>query len=166
LGTSTPPASVIIRPAELDDVEPILEMHERLSSDTLYNRYHANRLPSQSEIEHIVQLNGQNGRSFVAAIPGKRPKIVGLALYIITEQGTAETAFLVEDLYQGQGIGRRLMQALSQAATKEDICILNARVLRSNRPMMHLLYTSGQLIDKKSDYGALELQVDICSLSE
>jgi len=162
LGISYAHASVTIRPVQADDVEPILEMHQRLSSHTLYNRYHADRLPTRQEIEQLVYINGENGRALVAAIPGTTPKIVGLAYYIVIGDGTAETAFLVEDLYQGQGIGRRLMQALTQIAANEDICIFNARVLSTNRPMLHLLNTSGRLIDKKLDFGAFELKVDIC----
>jgi hypothetical protein len=58
------------------------------------------------------------------------------------------------------------MQALTRAAAGEDICLFSARVLTSNKPMIHLLRTSGQLIDKKIDYGAYELKIDICSVSE
>lgn len=166
LGISTTPPSVTIRAARPDDVEPIMEMHQRLSGDTLYQRYHINRLPSRKEIEQIIQVDGENGRVLVAAVPGQTSKIVGLAFYVITEQGTAETAFLVEDLYQGQGLGRRLMQALTRAAASENICQFSARVLTSNKPMIHLLKTSGQLIDKRIDYGAYELKIDICPVSE
>jgi GNAT superfamily N-acetyltransferase len=89
-----------------------------------------------------------------------------MAYYVVTDEGTAETAFLVEDLYQGQGIGRRFMNALSQAAKAESICFFDSRVLPSNKAMLRLLYLSGQLVHKKRDYDAFEMRTDICQVNE
>lgn len=166
LGEAAVPASLIIRPMQPDDIDPILEMHTRLSTDSLYKRYHMVRVPTRQEIERIANMERENGGVMVAAILGVKPKIVGLAYYVVTGQDTAETAFLVEDMYQGQGIGRRLMQALTWVAAAQDICYFNARVLPTNKPMIHLLHKSGQLVHKKRDYGAFEMHLDICSLNE
>lgn len=166
LGETAAQTAVTIRPVKRDDVEQILAMHQRLSSDSLYNRYHIARIPTRQEIEGVIELDGENGRVLVASVSGRVSKIVGMAFYVVTDEGTAETAFLVEDLYQGQGIGRRLMTALSQAAAAEAICFFDSLVLSSNKPMLHLLYQSGQLVYKKRDYGAIEVRTDICQVSE
>jgi ribosomal protein S18 acetylase RimI-like enzyme len=165
LGETAAPASLTIRPAQNNDIDLILEMHQRLSDDSLYNRYHIARIPSRKEIERIIDLEGENGRVMVAAILGAKPKIVGLAYYVVTGQDTAETAFLVEDMYQGQGIGGWLMEALTRSAATQEICFFDARVLPSNQPMIHLLHRSGQLVYKKKDYGAFEMRLDICAVS-
>lgn len=166
LGRTAAQSAVSIRPVHLDDAEQILAMHRRLSNDSLYNRYHIARIPTMQEIKRIIELDGEDGRVLVATVSDRVPKIIGMAFYVVTEEGTAETAFLVEDLYQGQGIGRRLMNALSQAAMAESICVFDSRVLPSNKPMLHLLYQSGRLVHKKRDYGAVEVRTDICQVSE
>jgi GNAT superfamily N-acetyltransferase len=166
LGTTTAQPEVFIRPVQQDDVEQILAMHRRLSNDSLYNRYHIARIPTRQEIERIIELDGEKGRVMIATVSGRVSKIVGMAYYIVTDEGTAETAFLVEDLYQGQGIGRRFMNALSQAAKAESICFFDSRVLPSNKAMLRLLYLSGQLVHKKRDYDAFEMRTDICQVNE
>ena len=166
LGETAAPASLTIRPVLIDDVDLILEMHFRLSKDSLYKRYHIARQPTRQEIERIANLDNESGRVMVAAIQGVKPKIVGLAYYVVTGTDTAETAFLVEDMYQGQGIGRRLMRALTHAAAAQDICYFNARVLPTNQSMIHLLYKNGRVVHKKRDYGAFEIRLDICALNE
>jgi ribosomal protein S18 acetylase RimI-like enzyme len=163
LGDSAVSTSPIIRSARTEDIDLILEMHHRLSDDSLYKRYHFIRIPSRQEIERIVELNGKNGSVFVAAMPGPKPKIIGFAFYVATNENTAETAFLVEDRYQGQGIGRRLLSCLTQTAIAKDICFFDARVLPTNTPMIHLLRKSGRLVHNILDYGAYEMRMNICN---
>jgi GNAT superfamily N-acetyltransferase len=152
-----------IRPAATEDIDLILDMHHRLSNDSLYKRYHFTRIPSRQEIERIVELNGKNGSVFVAVMPVPKPKIIGIAFYVLTGKNTAETAFLVEDHYQGQGIGRRLLSCLTQTAITKDICFFDARVLPTNTPMIHLLRKSGRLVHNILDYGAYEMRMNICN---
>lgn len=150
---------VDIRLGRPDDVELILEMHQRLSEESIYKRYHAPRLPTPEEVAQMCQLNGRNGRLLVAVLPGRRPTIVGMAYYIWSEESVAETAFLVEDRFQGQGIGKRLIQALVQQAVAQNIQFFDAQVLPTNRPMIHLLHQTGQLVFNKLGYGTREMRV-------
>ncbi len=150
---------VVIRLGQPEDVELILEMHQRLSEESIYRRYHAPRLPTREEVAQMCQLNGGNGRLLVAVLPGRRPTIIGMAYYVWSEKAVAETAFLVEDRYQGQGIGKRLIQALAQQAVAQDIHFFDAQVLASNRPMIHLMHQTGQLVFNKLGYGTREMRV-------
>lgn len=155
-------ASIVIRPVQPNDVELIMEMHQRLSSDSLYRRYHGPRIPPRPEIEQICRLDGENGRAVVAATYDQKPAVVGIAYYVVSGQGVADTAFLVEDGYQGLGIGKRLMQQLSNLAQAQGICFFDAHVLPSNRPMIRLLRHSGQLVQNVSSYGARDMRVQLC----
>lgn len=154
------PSDIVIRSGQPEDVELILEMHQRLSEESLYKRYHTPRLPSRAEIREMCQLNGGNGRLFVAVIPGRRPQIVGMAYYVLSGEA-ADTAFLVEDSFQGQGIGKRLIQALARQAVAQGVRFFDAHILPSNRSMVHLLLQVGQLVYSKLDYGSRELRVQI-----
>lgn len=152
-------ANVIIRPGRSDDGDLILEMHQRLSDDSLYKRYHIPRRPTRQEIAKMCRLGGENGRLLVAAIPGRSPMIIGMAYYILGSEAAADTAFLVEDRFQGLGIGKRLLKALKQQAVGQGVQFFDAHVLPSNRPMIHLLRQSGQLVTNTVSYGACEIRV-------
>jgi GNAT superfamily N-acetyltransferase len=154
-----------IRPMQTNDIDLILEMHHRLSANSLFNRYHSHRLPSRVEIEQICALAEENGRSIVAVIPGKQPMVVGMAFYIQSDQTSAEAAFLVEDKFQGRGIGRRLIKKLAQLALSQGIRFFDANVLSSNKPMLHLLNQTGHILRYEYDYGSLEMRVQLNSVS-
>ncbi len=160
------PASIIIRPMQKNDVDLIMEMHDRLSTNSLYMRYHTPRNPTREEIEKICRLNGTYGRVVVAALPGLKSKIVGMAYYVVTSHDTAETAFLVEDLYQGQGIGRRMMEHLKRLAIAQGVCYFDADVLPSNERMFYLLHKSGNIVQNRLEYGTRELRLELCPVSE
>jgi RimJ/RimL family protein N-acetyltransferase len=151
-------AAITIRPARPDDVDAILEMHERLSANSIYNRYHSPRLPSRREIEQICSLAGNDGHALVATTGGK---IIGMAYYVASTADTAETAFLVEDRFQGQGLGKRLMRALARRALAQGIRFLDAYVLPTNRPMIRLFQRAGKLVHDRRSHRERELRVQL-----
>jgi GNAT superfamily N-acetyltransferase len=155
------PANIIIRPIERDDTDLVMEMHQRLSRDSIYKRYHSPRMPTRREVAEMCALDGKNGRAFVAVIPGYQPQIVGIAYYIMSGQKTAEAAFLVEDSYQGQGIGKRLIKHLRREAIRQGICFFDAYVLPTNSVPFHLLNSIGRLITSRLSYGTREMRVQI-----
>lgn len=138
-----------------------MDMHQRLSADSIYSRYHSPRVPSREEIRRVTALDGDSGLALVAVMPGRGGMVVGLAYYVVTGRQLAEVAFLVEDRYQGQGIGKRLVQALSRSAVAHDICFFDAYVLAANRPMQHLLEQGGPLVHQRRDFSAVEMRVQL-----
>ncbi|MAU00857.1 MAG: hypothetical protein CL608_27245 [Anaerolineaceae bacterium] len=158
-------ASLIFRPVQAEDVDLIVEMHERSSAQTIFSRYHSPRVPTRQEIAQICQLNGENGRAIVAAIGGKNPAVVGLAYYIASAPDTAELALLVEDRYQGQGVGKQLLHQLTATAVAQGIHVFEAFVLPTNKPMLHLLHQTGQVMQNKLVYGAREMRIQLKAVS-
>jgi GNAT superfamily N-acetyltransferase len=153
-------SDIIIRAGRPEDKELIWEMHQRLSDDSLYSRYHSPRIPTKKEIAKICELKPENGRLLVATIPSKRTQIVGMAYYVLSGE-TAEAALLVEDSFQGQGIGKQLLKTLARQALAQGIRFFDAYVLPSNRTMMYLLYQVGQLVYNKLDYGTREIRISL-----
>ncbi len=151
-----------IRSATAVDVDLVWQLHQQLSSDSIYSRYHSLRMPSRTEIARMCELSKKNGRSFIASIPGKA-EIVGMAYYIVqpANPDTAEPALLVADAFQGQGIGRRLMQVLGETAVSQGIRFFDANVLPTNSSMIHLLSCSGRLIENRLSYGVSEMRVQL-----
>ena len=159
------PAAPIIRPVQADDADLIWEMHQRLSLDTIYKRYHSPRVPTRQEIAQICTLDEAKGRAVIAIISGQKPQIVGIAYYIVSGQESAEAAFLVEDSYQGQGIGKQLMQQLRRLALAQGIRFFDAYVQPSNERMIHLFHHTGQVIHDGLGYGVREMRVHLTNAS-
>ena len=158
-------SSLIFRSVQIDDVDLIIEMHERSSERTIFSRYHSPRIPTRQEITQICQLEGKNGRAVVAAIAGKKPQVVGMAYYINVDVETAEVALLVEDSFQGQGVGKRLLCWLTELALAQGIVFFEAFVLPTNKPALHLLQQMGRVAQNKLVYGARELQIELTAVT-
>jgi len=157
--------SLTFRPVQADDVDLIVAMHQRSSEKTIYSRYHSPRVPTRQEIGQICQLDGENGRAIVAAIGGKKPAVVGLAYYIPSAPDMAEPALMVEDRYQGQGVGKKLLNQLTEQAIAQGICVFEALVLPTNGPMFHLLHQTGKVIQNKLVYGTREMRIQLTAVS-
>ena len=163
--------SPVIQNTQQDDVQVLLNMHQQLSKETLFKRYQSSRTPRRSEIEQICRLNGDNsrlgkGRSFVIVLPGEERQIVGIGFYVINGNApiTAGIAILVADAYQGQGLGRKMMNHMVDSALVQGVRFFEADMLTSNRCMCHLLMSSGKLVENHISYGSVEMRVQIADV--
>ncbi|MCB8979845.1 MAG: GNAT family N-acetyltransferase [Ardenticatenaceae bacterium] len=157
---------IVIRPGTVIDVDSIMAMHDRLSEASLHKRYHRPWRPSRDNVAWICRLCGENGRLLVAELPGRASQIVGMAYYVAEDEKTAEAAFLVEDRFQGQGLGKQIVQALAQQAIARGIRFFDAHVLTSNRAMIHLLQRTGQIVHEKLSMSTYEMRVELNAQQE
>ncbi len=149
-----------VRPICPTDAEMIHEMHQWLSPESLYYRYLQYRTPTLAEIEVVCRMRPETGAGFVASVqtslqtnaqpnaqpnketPKGKEKIVGIAYYVIEageKQRTAEPGILIEDQFQGQGIGRRLWQRTQQHAKSNHVRWLRVLFHPSNQRMLRLM---------------------------
>ena len=107
-------ASVVIRGATPRDLAAVAAMHSRCSPQTLLNRYRAGgRRPAVAALE--MQL--REPLSFLAAEYDGTVVATGVAGVDGGHgRNAAEIGLLVEDSWQGQGLGRELMSHVSGAA--------------------------------------------------
>jgi len=153
-------SEIHIRPLAAADAELIDAMHQRLSPQSIYYRYLQYRKPTLAEIAAVTQLDPAKGAGLVAINPAAPTPIVGLAYYVRelhTPEPTAEAGILVEDLYQEQGVGRRLWQQLQLRAQSERIRWLRVLFHPSNQRMLRLVRGCGlpyqvQAGDDLNDY--------------
>lgn len=69
--------------------------------------------------------------------PRENRRIIGEARYMIEpEEGLADTAFMVDENYQGRGIATFLLNYLVEIAKERGIKGFKADVLFSNQPML------------------------------
>jgi RimJ/RimL family protein N-acetyltransferase len=156
-------ASLTLRPAVPDDLHQMWKMHRRLSANTLYYRYLRAYQPSLADLTQICTINEQAGRTLVATSGRFQKQIVAVAYYLKNKKqpGTAEVAFLVEDRFQGRGLGRLLLQRLIQIGRVAGLTTLEAFVHPENGAMLHLLRHSGLPFSEEAAYDLHELRLQL-----
>jgi len=70
-------------------------------------------------------------------------QLLAEARYVVEDEGEAEFAIAVADAWQGQGLGRALVQRLAAHARAEGIPVLHGAVVPGNEPMLRLMGSLG-----------------------
>ncbi len=155
--------SVTIRPVTPADLELLVELHGRLSDETLFKRFLRPYRPTVDDIAFIVNLAAGQGAALVATVISRqRERAIGLAYYVVEDVDhplTAEPALVVEDWYQGQGIGTHLFEALRQTAVARQIKVFNAILHPANGSMMRIFERSGLPLRQTRRFGERDVQI-------
>ena len=154
-------APVTVRPVQQGDLVLIQEMHERLSKESIYYRYLAPHVPDLEALKKLCFLDGRGGAAIVATVQEPEEKVVGMACYCVDPRDptTAEPAILVEDSYQGRGLGKRLLLALCQQARQMGLEVFACFTHLSNGPVLHLVKRSGLRYESSYSQGVREIRV-------
>jgi GNAT superfamily N-acetyltransferase len=148
------------RPIRPDDWRRLQLFHARLSPSTVQHRFHGSKRELSIPLAHtFTNVDGVSDAAIVATT-GTRGRIVGVARYCRLTPTSAEVAFVVEDAYQGRGIGGRLMRHLRELALANGATVFVADVLSDNTPMFHLLRQTGTT-RTRYDHGVCEIEVDL-----
>lgn len=139
---------VTVRPLCATDGALLYAMHERLSHATIYARYLQYRHPCREEVAALATVSPARGYGIVATVDldEDTPQVVGLTYYLRDHAhaaASAEVGMLVEDTYQGVGIGRLLASAIIQQARAQSVDELRARFHPGNRRVLRLIQASG-----------------------
>ena len=120
---------------------------------------------SEERARSFAEVDGVDRFALVALDPEDEGEIVAVVRYE-REAGTdgAEYAALVEDRFQGRGLGIGLTRQLIEAARERGIGSLHALVMRENRVMLGLL-RSLELPERKRRENGLE-HIEIVLRSE
>jgi GNAT superfamily N-acetyltransferase len=110
---TTDGAGVVLRRGTPEDAEAVARLHARCSAQTLFARYHAGMRTLPRRLLHRL-LTPPRG-STVLALCGL--EVVGLAQLIRTSSpNEAEISVLVEDEWQGRGLGTAMIRRLATVA--------------------------------------------------
>ena len=140
--TADLPERIVVRPVQPDDDERLVRLHGRLSPETIYKRFHSPMpTPSPALIQHLANVDGDDRQALVVTLDDE---IIAVARWDCYDEDptTAEIAILVEDAWQGHGIGRLLLTELAAAATGVGVDRFDAMVLSDNRTPMAALFRS------------------------
>ncbi len=142
---------VVIRLARPEDAEGVADMHERSSEATRYQRYFT-PVTDWREDQLRRVAGGHRGATLVAV--NWRGDIVGLGNVFPDrpdETTTAEIAVIVEDAWQGRGLGGRLLEHLVELARRQGFADITALVLAGNSGMLRLLERLDLDWDRQTD---------------
>ncbi len=131
--------AIATRPVQPDDDERFRRLWPRLSRDTVYRRFHAplRRIPAET-VRRLVEVDHDLREAVVAELGGE---VVGVARYDRSpaDPTTAEFAIVVEDAWQGFGLGRQLLGELIALAADRGVHTLTATVQPDNERVIGLI---------------------------
>lgn len=133
---------VRVRPIRPDDAPRLIEFHSRLSMNTTRLRFFTpmKRL-SATFAEHLCTVEFKKRCAFVIS-PLDSDSIHAVGRYEAESRYSAEVAFVVEDSFQGKGIGTILLDRLVEHARTKGFDRLTAVVLCENLNMLTLFRES------------------------
>jgi GNAT superfamily N-acetyltransferase len=129
---------VTTRPVRRDDAPLFCRLWDRLSPETVYRRFHAPLRHPPVDARRLVEVDHDLREALVAVVGGE---VVGVARYDRSpaDPATADVAVVVEDAWQGVGVGRQLLAELTELAARRGVRTLSADVQADNDRMVGLV---------------------------
>ncbi|MBM3133162.1 MAG: GNAT family N-acetyltransferase, partial [Chloroflexi bacterium] len=153
-----------LRPIVPEDEERLMGLFSRLSRHTIYLRFHhvLNQM-SKEEARRFCAVDYDNDFALVATLgEGAEERIVALGhFYRFPSRDRAEVAFMVEDAYQGKGIGTHLLEQMVNRAREIGIKTFEAEVLAENRGMVEMFTNSGFYGGEEVESGVHQMVMDL-----
>lgn len=149
---------VTIRPIRPEDEPLIVKFHQTLSEESVYFRYfHMMKLNARTDHERLTRICFIDYDREMALVAdyvdpetGER-EILGVSrlsqIYGINE---AEFGMLVNDRYQGLGLGTELLQSLIDIGRQEQLSRITAEILPENYTMQHVCTKVGFSLQRHS----------------
>jgi GNAT superfamily N-acetyltransferase len=137
---------VLLRPVRASDEGRLHDLYYAMSDESLYRRFfQVRKLMPHATLQKLCNVDYEKEMSIVATVGGPHAEtIVGAASYTLDPTGeTADAAFVVDDRWQGRGLGRLLLTHLADIARKKGVKAFTADVLASNGAMLHLFGAVG-----------------------
>lgn len=158
--------TVTIRLIRPDDAPRLQAFFARLSQDSTYLRFlqHRKELSYQQAVR-LATVDYQTEMALVATHKEKtRENIIAVARYTTPRFGNldrAEPAIVVEDRYQGRGLGVLLLKWLSWYAWSHGVQTFQATIHPTNTRILRLIKRSQLPTEKKLESGAWDIVVKL-----
>jgi RimJ/RimL family protein N-acetyltransferase/predicted amino acid-binding ACT domain protein len=148
---------IVVRPLERGDAGAVQEMHRRCSLDSRRMRYFSSKpFPAQRAIDQFCEPS--HGLTLVAEGPDGSVLALAHLMYVL-DPGVAELAFLVEDGWQGRGLGRALAELLLALGRDRGLVELRATAFSENARIRRLLTSLGGRTIRTDEPGIVEVRL-------
>jgi len=153
---------VHFRAIKPSDEEAMRRLFYRFSNQTVMRRFlfPISTMP-HNKMQEYVNVDYSHMMSVVALVrESNQETIIGEARFVKDEQSaTGDLAFVIDEKYQGIGIGSYLYEMLTRLAKDRGLKGFTAEVLQSNQSMMKV-FEKGQLpVNARVDNGLLRLTI-------
>jgi len=160
---------VMIRPIRPEDEPLVIQLHQGLSERTVYLRYFQplklSQRTSHERLTRICFIDYDREMVLVVERKGEddRPQIIAVGRLSKTRGGSneAELAVLVDDRFQGQGIGTELYRRLISVARDEKLKRVVSTILGENREMRAICQKLGFHMEADLDDGTIRAELDV-----
>ena len=159
---------IVIRPIQPDDAEDLQAAFQRLSMESIYLRFLSfKKVLTDEEAHQLATLDYITRMAFVATcLENGKDIVMGVARYALLDTDDpemAEAAVVVEDKYQGRGIGKLLLWRLVHYARAKGIHFLRGNLQIGNDRMLTLVQRSGLSHQQRYVDGIWEVTIDLQS---
>jgi acetyltransferase len=145
---------ILVRPIKPEDAPLILELFDNMSRRSIYYRFFSplKSLP-RSMLSKFTQIDYDRELALVALdTEDDRERIIGVVrLTCNPDMKKASFALAVGDLWQGKGVGKRLMQKCLEAAREYGLETVEGEVLAENNEMLALCRSLGFRITRSRE---------------
>ena len=150
-----------LRPVEPEDAPLLRAFVEGVSKEARVRRFFG-EVPVEVASAHLLESDPPE-RLALLVLTGETPRVVAHGEYIRDAQGTdaAEVAFLVDDAYQGRGLGTLLLERLALVAARHGVRRFYAPTEAGNRAMRALFRSSGFPVREERDGSTVEVGFSI-----
>lgn len=148
-------ARLRIRPIRPDDEPRLIRLYDRLSEYTAYQRFFTilRRLPPDWA-RFFANVDYRQRLALVGEVDaGGQPELVAVGRYEAEATDAPEVAFVVQDAWQGKGIGAILLRDLLQAGVARGYRRYRAYVLAENLRMLDLLARFTDILETTTEGG-------------
>ncbi|MFZ5919337.1 MAG: GNAT family N-acetyltransferase [Chloroflexota bacterium] len=159
---------IAIRAITPDDAPLLVDLFFHMSDTTRRLRFHSmRRNVSLAEIEREAQqlsdLDPAHQAALVATTKEQdTEQIVAVArLARAPNPEEAESAIVVRDDFQNQGLGSHMLKLLAETARSMNIKRLTAWVMAENVHMLHIIQKSGLDVHAETRYGETYISVPV-----
>ena len=151
-----------IRP---DDAPALQRLHSRCSERTIYLRFFGPmKKLSDQQARYFASTEGVDHLGLVALDPQDQNEIIAVARYARSPgDERAEYAALVEDRWQGEGVGAGLTRRLIEEARGNGVSSFYALVMGENKRMLNVFRHLGLPEQERREDGEKMVEIGLSS---
>jgi acyl-CoA synthetase (NDP forming)/GNAT superfamily N-acetyltransferase len=158
-------STACIRPIAAVDGPLLAALHARLSTETVRLRYFGAH--PRLSADEVARLLAEDGPDHLSLVVERGGELLGVCQYDrIPGSDVAEVAFVVDDTYQGLGIGTLLLEYLASEGRRYGFKRFAADTLFENTQMVQVFRDAGFTQRSRLEAGVIRVVMDISPTPE
>lgn len=162
---------VTIRPIRPDDAPRLQALLSRLSQESIFLRFlEYLKALTPEQANELATVDYHTRMALVASTEDEgQEQVIAVARYAGADPGhpeTVEVGIVVEDRYQNNGLGTRLLDLLTAYARSHGIHFFTATISVQNTRILRFIRRSGLPTQRKLELGMWEVLIQLDEISK